>query len=33
MRKVKEAKQSTLVWHVDYLMMSFEDNFELTKFS
>ena len=33
MRKVKEEKQIMLIWHVDYLMMSCEDNFELTKFS
>ena len=33
MRKVKEEKQITVIWHVDDLMMSCEDNFELTKFS
>ena len=31
-RKVKEEKQITVVWNVDYLMMSCRDNFELTKF-
>ena len=31
MRKVKEKKQITVIWHVDDLMMSYEDNFELTK--
>ena len=33
MRKVKEEKQITAIWHVDDLMMSGEDNFELTKLS
>ena len=33
MRKVKEEKQITVIWHVDDLMMSCEDNFKLTKFS
>ena len=33
MCKVKEEKQITVIWHVDDLMMSCEDNFELTKFS
>ena len=33
MRKVKEEKQTTVIWHVDDLMMSCKDNFELTKFS
>ena len=33
MYKVKEEKKITLIWHVDDLMMSCEDNFELTKFS
>ena len=32
MLKVKEEKQITLIWHVDNLMMSCEDNFGLTKF-
>ena len=32
MRKVKEGKQITVIWHVDDLMMSCEDNFKLTKF-
>ena len=32
MCKVKEEKQITVIWHVDDLMMSCEDNFELTKF-
>ena len=31
--KVKEEKQITVIWHVDDLMMSCEDNFELTKLS
>ena len=31
--KVKEEKKITAIWHVDDLMMSYEDNFELTKFS
>ena len=29
---MKEEKQITVIWHVDDLMMSVEDNFELTKF-
>ena len=33
MCKVKDEKQITVIWHVDDLMMSCEDNFELTKFS
>ena len=33
MYKVKEEKQITVIWHVDDLMMSCEDNFELTKLS
>ena len=33
MRKVKGGKQITVIWHVDDLMMSCEDNFELTKLS
>ena len=33
MCKMKEGKQITVIWHVDDLMMSCEDNFELTKFS
>ena len=33
MYKVKEEKQITVIWHVDDLMMSCEDNFKLTKFS
>ena len=33
MYKVKEEKQITVIWHVDDLMMSCKDNFELTKFS
>ena len=33
MCKVKEEKQITVIWHVDDLMMSCKDNFELTKFS
>ena len=33
MCKVKEEKKITVIWHVDDLMMSCEDNFELTKFS
>ena len=33
MCKVKEEKQITTIWHVDDLMMSCEDNFELTKLS
>ena len=33
MHKIKEEKQITVIWHVDDLMMSCEDNFELTKFS
>ena len=33
MYKVKEEKKITVIWHVDDLMMSYEDNFELTKFS
>ena len=32
MHKVKEEKQITVAWHVDDLMMSCKDNFELTKF-
>ena len=32
MCKVKQEKQITVIWHVDDLMMSCEDNFELTKF-
>ena len=31
MRKLKEEKQITVIWHVDDLMMSCEENFELTK--
>ena len=30
---MKEKKQITVIWHVDDLMISYEDNFELTKFS
>ena len=33
MCKVKEEKQITVIWHVDDLMVSCEDNFGLTKFS
>ena len=33
MRKVKEEKQIRVVFHVDDLMMSCEDHFELTKLS
>ena len=33
MYKVKEEKQITVIWHVDDLMMSCEDNSKLTKFS
>ena len=33
MCKVKEGKQITVIWYVDDLMMSGENNFELTKFS
>ena len=33
MRKVKEEKQITVIWHVDDLMMSCEDNFKLAKLS
>ena len=33
MCKVKEEKYITVIWHVDDLMMSCEDNFGLTKFS
>ena len=33
MRKVKEGKQITVILHVDDLMVSCEENFELTKFS
>ena len=33
MCKMKEEKQITVIWHVDDLMMSSDDNFELTKFS
>ena len=33
MCKVKEEKQITVIWHVDDLIMSWEDNSELTKFS
>ena len=33
MCKVKEEKQITVIWNVDDLMMSCEDNFELTKLS
>ena len=33
MCKVKEEKKITVIWHVDDLMMSCEDNFELTKFA
>ena len=33
MYKVKEEKQITVIWNVDDLMMSCEDNFKLTKFS
>ena len=32
MCKVKKEKQITVIWHVDDLMMSCEDNFELIKF-
>ena len=32
MCKVKEGKQITVIFHVDELMMSCEDNYELTKF-
>ena len=31
--ETKSGKQLTMVWHVDYLMASCEDNFKLTKFS
>ena len=30
---VTEEKQMTVCWHVDDLMVSCEDDFELTKFS
>ena len=33
MRKVKEEKQITVIWHVDDLIILCKDNFELTKFS
>ena len=33
MCKVKKEKQITVIWHVDDLMMSCEDDFELTKLS
>ena len=33
MYKVKEGKQITVIWYVDDIMMSCEDNFKLTKFS
>ena len=33
MCKVKEEKQITVILHVDDLMVSCEENFELTKFS
>ena len=33
MYKLKEEKQITVIWHVDDLMMSCEDNFKLTKLS
>ena len=33
MRTVKEEKQIAVICHVDGLMMSCKDNFELTKFS
>ena len=33
MRKVKEEKQMTVIWHLDDLMMLCKDNFGLTKFS
>ena len=33
MHKVKKEKQITVIWHVYDLMMSCEDNFELTKLS
>ena len=33
MCKVKQGKQITVIWHVDDLMMSCEENFEFTKFS
>ena len=32
MCKLKEGKQITVIWHVVDLMMSCEENFELTKF-
>ena len=32
MRKEKEEKLITVIWHVDDSMMSCKDNFELTKF-
>ena len=32
MYKLKEEKQITVIWHVDDLMISCEDNFKLTKF-
>ncbi len=31
--ETKSGKQLTVIWHVDNLMASCEDNFELTKFS
>ena len=31
--EMKGGKQLAVVWHVDYLMVSCEDDFELTKFS
>ena len=33
MCKVKEEKQITVIWHVDDLMISCEENFRLTKFT
>ena len=33
MCKVKEEKQIMVIWHVDGLMMFYEDNFKLTKLS
>ena len=32
MQKMKEGKKITVIWHVDDLMMSCEDKFEVTKF-
>ena len=31
--EMKSGKQLTVVWHMDDLMASCEDDFELTKFS